>query len=40
LVAVAPVDTTVEHRSLEDYDRMFGLAESNTAGRVEAEGVA
>jgi transposase len=39
LVAVAPVDTTVEHRSLDDYDRMFGLAENNTTV-VDSEGVA
>ena len=26
LVAVRPVDTAVEHRSLTDYDQMFGLA--------------
>lgn len=39
LVAVAPVDTTVEHRSLDDYDRMFGLAENNTTA-VDSEGVA
>lgn len=38
LVAVAPVDTTVEHRSLDDYDRMFGLVDTTTAA--EAEGVA
>jgi transposase len=27
LAAVRPVDTTVEHRSLTDYDRLFGLDE-------------
>jgi hypothetical protein len=27
LVAVPAVDTDVEHRSLTDYDRMFGLAD-------------
>lgn len=36
LVAVAPVDTMVEHRSLDDYDRMFGLTDTTT----DAEGVA
>ncbi|WP_112248793.1 IS21 family transposase [Kribbella monticola] len=36
LIAVAPVDTTVEHRSLDDYDRMFGLTDTTT----DAEGVA
>jgi hypothetical protein len=30
LVVVARVDTTVEHRSLADYDRMFGLDQHNT----------
>jgi transposase len=30
LVAVPKVDTLVEHRSLSDYDRMFGLAEALT----------
>jgi len=27
LVAVRPVDTAVEHRSLTDYDQLFGLAD-------------
>jgi transposase len=35
LVAVPKVDTLVEHRSLSDYDRMFGLAEALT-GEVSA----
>jgi transposase len=38
-VIVAPVDTLVEHRSLDDYDRMFDLTEPSTAS-AEAEGVA
>jgi hypothetical protein len=25
LIAVRPVDTTVEHRRLTDYDQLFGL---------------
>lgn len=28
LVAVPKADTTVEHRALTDYDRMFGLEDS------------
>lgn len=41
LVAVAPVDTTVEHRSLDDYDRMLGLTDTSLADTAtDAEGVA
>jgi transposase len=44
LVAVAPVDTTVEHRSLADYDRLFGLDHPTGAAggtnRSGTEGVA
>jgi len=39
LVAVAPVDTAVEHRSLADYDRMFGLDHHNTTDSPGTEGV-
>jgi transposase len=41
LVAVAPAQTTVEHRSLADYDRLFGLTEPDTeSGTHTDEGVA
>ncbi len=40
LVAVAPAETTVEHRSLDDYDRLFGLDENTTADVTDSEGVA
>lgn len=29
LAAVRPIDTDVEHRSLSDYDRLFGLADGD-----------